>query len=119
MKIGAGRSSRPAPPGRRLSRHDRGGSEGGADLPAPSSFVERGSLKMERLATDQWLLQFYPDCIAVAAHINRGALYWTKLRLGDFPNHKSHPSSDFSKHLIGLNDLKGVIVELIDRRAID
>jgi hypothetical protein len=62
---------------------------------------------MKNLPVEDWCVQFYPDFVAVAAHQNGGGMYWTKYRL-----------SDFSKDIIGLNDLKRVIVNVVDARAV-
>jgi hypothetical protein len=73
---------------------------------------------MKLLPVDEWLIEFNPDCILVAAHENYDCLYWTRLTLADFPNRTSHPSSDFSKHLVGLSDLKAVFTELVNNSSV-
>ena len=40
--------------------------------------------KIEKLPIEEWRVRFYPDFIAVAAHLNGGG-YWTKYRLSEFP----------------------------------
>ena len=63
---------------------------------------------MEKLPIEEWRVRFYPDFIAVAAHLNGGGLYRTKYRLSEFPQ-------DF----IGLNDLKRNFVNIVDARAVE
>jgi len=63
---------------------------------------------MKKLPVEEWQVRFYPDFIAVAAHLNGGGLYWTKYRLSDFP-----------QNLISLDDLKRIFVNAVDARAIE
>jgi hypothetical protein len=70
--------------------------------------VVEGLEKMKKLPVEEWWVRFYPDFIAVAAHLNGGGLYWTKYRLSDFP-----------QDLIGLEDLKRLFVNVVDARAIN
>src|SRR4051794_37117197 len=74
--------------------------------------------QMKLLPVDEWLIEFMPDCIGIAAHEHLGSLHWTKYTLSDFPNRTSHSSSNFTKHLVSPEDLKTVIVTLVNRRSV-
>jgi hypothetical protein len=72
-----------------------------------SQSVAIENMKLEKLPVKEWKVQFYHDFIGVAAHLHGGGLYWTKYRLLDFP-----------QDCIALNELKSVIVNVVDARAV-
>lgn len=76
---------------------------------------------VEPLPLDQWEVIFYPDCFAVAAYTNYGALFWTRFEYSELPSPKFTDHGDGSatvENQFGLGDLKGVIVKLFEGRTV-
>lgn len=71
---------------------------------------------MQRLPTDQWQISFYPDCFAVAAHLNGGGLYWTKFKYSDLPSPRVVVRDGLNtlENHVGLDDLKRVFIDVVD-----
>jgi hypothetical protein len=69
-------------------------------------------LIMRLLPVDEWLIEFTPTNILVAAHAIERDMHWTKYELADFCS-AAHRSRNLTENFIGLDDLKRIVTAVV------